>query len=39
VDGGIVSNFTFLNADWPELFDTAREAEQNVNSAPSGLLL
>jgi hypothetical protein len=29
-----VSNFTFLQQDWPELYETAREAEQNVNSAP-----
>lgn len=29
-----MSNFTFLNTDWPELFETACEAEQNVNSAP-----
>lgn len=29
-----MSNFTFLITDWPELFETAREAEQNVNSAP-----
>ena len=30
-----MSNFTFLNNDdWPELFETACEAEQNVNSAP-----
>jgi len=29
-----VSNFTFLNTNWPDLFETAREAEQNVNSAP-----
>jgi len=29
-----VSNFTFLNNEWPELFETACEAEQNVNSAP-----
>jgi type I restriction enzyme R subunit len=29
-----VSNFTFLNQDWPDLYETAREAEQNVNSAP-----
>jgi type I restriction enzyme R subunit len=27
-------NFTFLKTDWPELYETAREAEQNVNSAP-----
>jgi len=32
--GGIESNFTFLQSDWPELCETAREAEQNVNSAP-----
>jgi hypothetical protein len=32
VDGGIVSNFTFMNNNWPELFETAREAEQNVAS-------
>jgi type I restriction enzyme, R subunit len=29
-----VSNFTFLKSDWPDLYETAREAEQNVNSAP-----
>jgi len=29
-----LSNFTFLQSDWPELYETAREAEQNVNSAP-----
>jgi type I restriction enzyme R subunit len=29
-----MSNFTFLKNDWPELYETAREAEQNVNSAP-----
>jgi hypothetical protein len=29
-----VSNVTFLQQDWPELYETAREAEQNVNSAP-----
>ena len=29
-----MSNFTFLKTDWPELYATAREAEQNVNSAP-----
>ena len=29
-----MSNFTFLNNDWPDLYATAREAEQNVNSAP-----
>jgi type I restriction enzyme R subunit len=29
-----MSNFTFLNTYWPDLFETAREAEQNVNSAP-----
>jgi len=29
-----MSNFTFLNNDWPQLYETAREAEQNVNSAP-----
>jgi type I restriction enzyme, R subunit len=27
-------NFTFLKSDWPELYETAHEAEQNVNSAP-----
>ncbi len=27
-----MSNFTFLSTDWPELYETAREAEQNVNS-------
>ena len=29
-----MSNFTFLQSNWPELYATAREAEQNVNSAP-----
>jgi type I restriction enzyme R subunit len=29
-----MSNFTFLKSDWSELYETAREAEQNVNSAP-----
>jgi hypothetical protein len=29
-----MSNFTFLKTDWPELYATAREAEQNVNNAP-----
>jgi type I restriction enzyme R subunit len=29
-----MSNFTFLKTDWPELYETAREAEQNVNSTP-----
>ncbi len=29
-----MSNFTFLNTNWPELSTPAREAEQNVNSAP-----
>jgi type I restriction enzyme R subunit len=29
-----MSNFTFLTTNWPELYETAREAEQNVNSAP-----
>lgn len=29
-----MSNFTFLKTDWPELYETASEAEQNVNSAP-----
>jgi hypothetical protein len=29
-----MSNFTFLKTDWPELYETAREAEQNVSSAP-----
>jgi type I restriction enzyme R subunit len=29
-----MSNFTFLKNDWPELYETTREAEQNVNSAP-----
>jgi hypothetical protein len=32
-----VSNFTFIKSDWPELYATAREAEQNVNSAPQGI--
>ncbi len=29
-----MSNFTFLQSDWPDLYETAREAEQNVNSTP-----
>ena len=29
-----MSNFTFLIDDWPDLFAAAREAEQDVNSAP-----
>ncbi len=29
-----MSNFTFLKTDWPDLYETASEAEQNVNSAP-----
>ena len=29
-----MSNFSFLNNDWLDLYETAREAEQNVNSAP-----
>jgi hypothetical protein len=29
-----MSNFTFLTSNWPDLYATAREAEQNVNSAP-----
>jgi type I restriction enzyme R subunit len=29
-----MSNFTFLDTDWPDLYETAREAEQNVNAAP-----
>ncbi len=29
-----MSNFSFLKTDWPELYETAHEAEQNVNSAP-----
>jgi type I restriction enzyme R subunit len=29
-----MSNFNFLSTDWPELYETARDAEQNVNSAP-----
>jgi len=32
--GGVVSNFTFLTHNWPDLHSTACEAEQNVNSAP-----
>jgi hypothetical protein len=26
-----MSNFTFLTTNWPDLYQTAREAEQNVN--------
>lgn len=29
-----MSNFIFLKTDWPELYETAREAEQNVASTP-----
>lgn len=29
-----MSNFNFLTTNWPELLSSAREAEQNVNSAP-----
>jgi type I restriction enzyme R subunit len=29
-----MSNFTFLSTDWPELYETAREAEQNVALTP-----
>ena len=29
-----MSNVTFLKTDWPELYETAREAEQNVASTP-----
>ena len=29
-----MSNFTFLTTSWPDLYATAFEAEQNVNSAP-----
>ena len=29
-----MSNFTFLQADWPELYATACEAEQHVTSTP-----
>ena len=32
--GVAMSNFTFLKTDWPELYETAREAEQNVASTP-----
>jgi len=27
-----MTNFSFLTADWPELFTATREAEQNVDS-------
>lgn len=27
-------NFTFLKTDWPELYETVREAEQNLASTP-----
>jgi hypothetical protein len=27
-----MSNFTFLQQGWPELYETAREAEQNLAS-------
>jgi len=29
-----MSNFTYLNTNWPDLYATACEAEQNVKSAP-----
>jgi hypothetical protein len=29
-----VSNFIFLKTDWPDLYETTREAEQNVASTP-----
>jgi type I restriction enzyme R subunit len=29
-----MSNFTFITINWPDLYATVREAEQNVNSAP-----
>jgi len=29
-----MSNFTFLQTDWPELYETACEAEQKVASTP-----
>lgn len=29
-----MSNFTFLKTDWPDLYEMARESEQNVKSAP-----
>jgi hypothetical protein len=29
-----VSNFTFLQKDWPDLYGTARVAEKNVASTP-----
>jgi len=32
-------NFTVLLQGWPELYETAREAEQNFNSAPRRLFL
>lgn len=28
------SNFTFLEANWPEIFKVARDCEQNVHAAP-----
>ncbi|KAF0216563.1 MAG: hypothetical protein FD174_3657 [Geobacteraceae bacterium] len=42
-----MSNFTFLNAHWPDLYETAREAEQwrhgghsiiNLSSANNALI-
>ena len=33
-NGVLMSNFAFLNNGWSELYATAREAEQHVNSAP-----
>jgi len=29
-----MSSVTFLKTSWPDLYKTAREAEQNINRAP-----
>jgi len=34
-----MSNFTFLKTDWPELYETAREAEQSQQRSPDKLFL
>jgi len=33
-----LSNFTFLKSEWPDLFASAREAEQQVQTAPRSCL-
>jgi hypothetical protein len=32
-----MSNFTFLKSDWLDLYETARDAEQNLASTPLSL--